>query len=216
MSIKSKLRGLTSIVVGAATLALSSPRIDADVSGNIKYIQTTQESNSLGSYPEANVFYGLPRGISGYTFLDLYNHDGGYFGRTSWTKDFRDTDELALKLEGNHINTPLSDIGFGARVNIPKLPESIYGNVSLMPFYFNKKGVVTKSLFQYYATTNLPYNLNLSSFGEWNLRNGQWEYGEVELAKDLGFFRAGYNCVLLNNSDAIPTLEHRASVIVDF
>ncbi len=219
MTIRSTLRGLAGIVaLGVAALALSPSKTNADVGGNIKYVQTSEESNSLGSYPEANVFYNLPKGISGYTFVDLYNHDGGYFGRTSLTKDFKGTDDLAIKVEGNHINAPLSDVGIGARLDIPNLPESVYADISLMPFYFDNNGnfIERKGLLQYFASTKLPLDLKLSSFGEWNLRTSNWEYGEMELARDLGPFSLGYNGVLLNDGDWIPTLEHRASVIVDF
>ena len=64
---------VTAGIIGLTTLILAN-KAEAGVSGNIKYIHTSDESRSSGSYLESNLFYGLPRGISGYSFVDLYYH----------------------------------------------------------------------------------------------------------------------------------------------
>ena len=213
------MKNLRSIVtVGMIGLATLIPIRDAkaDVSGNVKYIQTTEESNSSGSYPECNVFYELPRGINGYTFIDLYDHGDGYFGRTSLNR------ELGRKVRGNvefnHFNELFSNVGVGIKAQIPRLPKDAFATVNVMPFYVDRRGnrVKNKGLLQYFGSLTLPKDFTLSSFGEWDIARGKWEYGEVELTTDLGPFTAGYNGGLIGDGDATPNLEHRASLIVNF
>lgn len=206
---------VTAGMIGLATL-LHVKKAEANVSGNVKWIQTTEEAKSYGSYVESNVFYGLPKGVNGYTFVDLYN-DGGYFGRTSWNKEIGNG--ISGNVEVNHFDEPVSNIGVGLKAQVPKLPENAFATISLMPLYVDRKGnrVNNQALLQYFGILNLPKGFTLFSFGELDVARGEWLYGELELGKKLfGVIRGSYNPSLISDGDMIPDLEHRFAVTVDF
>ncbi|MDP3986912.1 MAG: hypothetical protein Q8P81_01660 [Nanoarchaeota archaeon] len=208
---------ITAGVMGLATLLPGRAESD-NLSGNVKYIQTSNESNSLGSYPETNVFYGLPRGMKGFTFMDLYTDGDGYFGKTSINKHL--THGVSAKAQAIHGgNNPVENIGLGASVVVPGLPERISASVTGLPVYLDLDGkrVNDKSRWSYFINTSLPRGFNVSSFGEWNVADSpKWTYGEIELTKQVGPVTIGYNIGLIDNDSAIPCLENRASVIASF
>src|SRR3989344_6976715 len=82
------------IGVAAATL-LPIKEAQADLKGNVRYIKTENERNSYGSYAEAQGAYSLPLEFKGFSFVDLYDHNGnkgeGYFGRTTLRREIKNS-----------------------------------------------------------------------------------------------------------------------------
>ena len=214
MKIQKVLRNIATAGIISLTALTLPNKAMAEVHGNIKYIKTTEESNSVGSYVEGNFFYELPGKINGYTFVDLYGKEHGYFGKTSLDKKI--VKDISGKTELNNFNEPASEIGFGVKYQIPGLPDNAFANVSLMPFYFDKgEKIEGKTLLQYFAVLNLPRGFELSSFGEWD-EEGNWTYGEIEFKKAIDPVGLSYNPALIGLENSTPDLEHRFAITIDF
>ncbi|MFH1174113.1 MAG: hypothetical protein V1725_03215 [archaeon] len=198
-----------------AGLALALPA-QADLHGNIKYLQAIEKKSTLCSYPETNLFYTAGK-IDGYTYLDVYNvdvySDGSYYGRTSLTREL--VPYLCAKVEGEHDSKPLTDAGVGVT------GKYAYGtgdaSMSLMPYYLGEHGHVGKKvLLQFTYDQRLPFGFAFSTFGEWNVKTKQWGYGEAELSRRFGMLGVGINAALLNKANLVPDKELRAVLSLNF
>jgi hypothetical protein len=213
---KKTLRNLTAGVMLGACSLIPMKNANAQLSGSIETIKSSKPKNS---YIRPCLFYDLPAGIKGFTFLEFYQKDKekdekSYFGRTKLTKEI--IKGLGLRLDAVHGSGCPVNYGLGLNVNIPT--KKVFTNFYLTPFFVNNKlkKIENKVLSGYFASTKLPFGLELNSFGEWNL-NGkdgvEWTYGEVNLEKKFkqGKFSVAYNPALKNKGGPIPKLEHRVT-----
>jgi hypothetical protein len=167
------------------------------------------------SYLRLNGSYSLPGKVSGYTFLELYGGDKGYFGKTSLTKNI--AGPLSATSEITHVNAPISQIGVGAKVAVP-MPQKAYCTVKLLPCWVDNTGkhVDNKVIAGYAIGTSLGKGWSIGSFGEMNIgaKGGpQWGYGEVSVTKSVTKdLSVSYNPALKFSGTAAPKLEHRISM----
>lgn len=205
--------GLVSATCGAVAQA------QGNVSGNVEYIQPTNTKNNKDAYARINAFYGFPRDVSGFTFLEMKK--GGYFGKTTLDRSIDSEGGLGARVIVEHLGEPVGDAGLGVTQRVPFMPEGAFANIGFMPVWFDKHGnkIENRALAQYFFTFNLPKEIVFSGFGDLNIASGngvQWEYGEIRLAKKIGNAFIAYNPSLTNNGDASPKLTHRISAGVNF
>lgn len=209
---KSLRKILTTGAIGLASLL--PMKAEAQVTGNVEYVQS--ETNQ-DSHIELKGFYGLPQGVRGFTFMEL--HKERYFGKTYLDKEI--SNGIGPRLMAVHGNEPISEIALGLTVEIPNLPKGAYAQVGLLPVWFGNEGKIVgdKAFVGYSFGFPLPLGLNLRGFGDWDVladNSPQWDYGELELSKSLDNFFVGYNPVLFNKGNAVPKLEHRVNIGVNF
>jgi len=216
MRIKKALRNLGKNLGLATAIGIASlipMKAEAGLAGNINYIYS---ENNKSSQVKTRAFYGLLFGARGFTYTNFYN-DGGYFGESFLGKAIKYG--IGPKVRIVHVNEPLTQLGTGMEASIPGLPGGISANVNLYPLWFDKNGkLVNKTIVGYSGNASLPHGVKLSSFGGWDVAGGnpKWIYGEIELGKKFGPVDVSYNPALIGDGDAIPTLEHRVAVGVDF
>jgi hypothetical protein len=199
------------VLVGFASGTVAS---DGVVSGDVGYIYSGEQE---GSYLETNLFYGLPWGVNGFTYVDLYNL-GGYFGETSLDKPM--WKGVGPKIHLQHVDEPFSNAGLGVSAVIPGLPEGIFLKVGLVPLWTNKYGSMKKTMAEYCFSVELPEKFVLSGFGNVDLvSKPTWGYGELEIARRIGKnVRIGYSASLCSkgHGKATPDLEHRIALRIGF
>jgi len=213
---KKTLRNLVAgVIIGAASL-LPMKRAEAQVKGSVEYIQSEVNDNS---YPRLNMFYSLPGKIGGFTFAEFYKANKGYFARTNLNRPI--TKSIGPRATMIHAGKPLSQIGLGVGATVPYMPKNVSANVGLLPVWMDNEGRIVKDKIeaQYFVNANLPLGFNVNSFGNLNVAaqgGPQWEYGEISAGRNIGPFRVSYNPALLNKGNAVPKLEHRVTISLDF
>ena len=210
------LRNLLGIGAMAASAAAASPeKVEAQVSGNVEYIQSER---SDGSQIKLRGFYGLPQDVRGFTFIEL--QEGGYFGKTYLDREV--SNGIGPRLMAVHGNEPLSETALGINAVVPYTPKNVFATVNVLPLWLGNEGkaVGDKAFVGYFFNVeNLPLGLELSGFGDWDVLaegGAQWDYGEINLKRGIGPFFVGYNPVLFNKGNAVPKLEHRVNIGVNF
>jgi hypothetical protein len=211
---------LKNLAVGAMAGAISllpMKNANAQLSGSMEAIKSFKPKQS---YVRPQLFYDLPADIKGFTFLEFYQDGNSYFGRTNLTKEI--TKGIGLRAEAIHGSGFPDNYGLGLDATISN--EKVFANLYLTPFFVNNKlkKIENKVLSGYFASMKLPFDLQLSSFGEWNL-NGkdgvEWTYGELNLEKKLNKnLSVSYNPALKNKGvgKVIPRLEHRITAKYTF
>lgn len=195
----------------ASLLPMKQTEAQGNVSGSVEYIQSMQKDGN--SYARLNGFYTLPKGISGFTFTELYKDGKGFYGETALDKEIKNG--LGIKLRAFHANEPLTKAGIGVTQSIPHLPKNAFAQVGFIPVWVGNKGktVGDNAVTQYFASVDLPHGFRVSSFAEWELlgKDGvQFGYGEINVDKKINSnLTIGYNPVLINKGNAVPRLEHR-------
>lgn len=208
-------KNLINLILAAIIGLASLSGVKASIKGNIRYIQSEENANS---YVEAKADYKLPGEIKGSTFIDFYKNKKGYFGKTSLEKEFGP--KVRVRAEAAHANEPFAQAGLGANVVVPYIPKEIFAKISFIPLWFDVNGrVKDKVIAGYSVKINLPKGFKLKSFGEWNVAASdgvKWNYGEIDLGRKFSFVNVSYNPALKEDGDAVPSVEHRASIGVDF
>jgi hypothetical protein len=214
---KKILRNITAGVILGVSSLLPMKNANAQISGSIDAVMSSKHKKS---YMRPCLSYELPGGIKGFSFLEFYKNANEkeakpYFGRTNLTKEI--VKGLGLRADATHGSGGLNTYGLGLNATIPN--KTVFANLYFVPFWRNGKlqKVENKTLAGYFAKTELPFGLELSSFGEWNLngKNGvEWTYGELNLEKKLNKnLSVSYNPALKNRGAGkpIPKLEHRVT-----
>lgn len=170
------------------------------LNGDLAYfVAEKAESGTPTSYPEINYSLKLPFSIKATGYMDFYDKNQGYFGKTIVEKGI--TDKLSLRAHTYQINEPFSNLGVGASFVLPT-PKGLFLKVSYIPFWINSRGeeIRNKQIVGLSASVDLPHDLSLWAFGEVNpvaVKGTQWSYGEIELAKTFGKrFSVGANIQL--------------------
>ena len=222
-----KMTGLIKKIALAGALGLASmlPAREAEaqgnVTGNVEYVRAKENSDS---YARANAFYELPFGVKGFTFMELYNSGKGYFGKTALDKEV--VEDGGFRLAPYHSSgKAFSQAGLGAYASVTDIPRT-FAKIHVLPIWFSddKELFGDKMTAGYFASINLPFGTTFEGFGEWDLvgpNASQWDYGEFSVLKKLSGkglenVSIAYNPALLNDGDAIPKMQHRATVRVDF
>lgn len=181
---KNKTRSIiASGLVGLAGLVETAA---GQTSGGITYFASREsKSPAPNSYVELDHSTQVSDTARVSGFLDLYEK-GGYFGKTSLDKTI--SKNSGLRAQAVHGNEYLSQVGVGVNYTLPT-PENTFAVVRYIPAWFDRNGnhVNNKQIVGYFASANLPKDLNLWSFGELNIgkRKPLWAYGEAELSKKL-------------------------------
>ncbi|MFH1506654.1 MAG: hypothetical protein ABIE94_06760 [archaeon] len=195
----------------AAVTILAATASSALADTNIGFIQSLEGGKD---YAKVSAPYPLPGGINGFSFLELYENHGGFFGKTVLDRPV--AGGVGPRVRGIHANEPLSSLGIGVSTQVPLLPDNISATVAYLPVWFNEDGVLEDvSLAEYLITAELPWGINLKSFGDWKLGvedAPQWGYGEIIVSIDFEPFTLSYAPALRNDGDAIPTIEHRVGI----
>lgn len=178
------LTGLSTTFGGLETKA-QTPQVNGDVT---YFVSRESKSDAQNSYAEVNYSAKLTDKVKVSGAMDFYRSDAGYFGKTSIDTSL--DKGLSLRLQGVHGNDPLTQVGAGVGYILPT-PNKTFAIVRYLPIFTDTDGkqVDNKQIVGYYASAQLPANLNLWSFGEVNVdgtKGPQWAYGEVELSKNLG------------------------------
>jgi len=209
---KKILRNITAGVILGASSLLPMKNANAQLNGSIEAVKSFKPKQS---YVRPQLFYDLPADIKGFTFMEFYQDGDSFFGRTRLTKEV--AKGIGLRSDIIHGTGFPNNYGLGLNVDMPK--NKILKNLYLTPFLVDNKlkKVENKVLAGYFASIKLPFDMQLSSFGEWNLngKNGvQWTYGELNLEKKLSDkLSVSYNPALKNRGAGkpIPRLEHRVT-----
>jgi len=209
---KKILKNLAVGTMAGAISLLPMKNANAQLNGSIEAIKSFKPKQS---YVRPCLFYDLPANIKGFTFLEFYQDGDSFFGRTKLTKEV--AKGIGLRGDIVHGSGFPNKYGLGLNVNIPN--KKVFTNFYLTPFFVNNKlkKIENKVLSGYFVNIELPLNMQLSSFGEWNLngKNGvEWTYGELNLEKKLNKnLSVSYNPALKNRGAGkpIPKLEHRVT-----
>ena len=200
------INNLRSKILGVG-LALLAPVAANAVNGSVNYIQP-EEGNS---FVKTEAFYKAPVGVNGFSFVNF--NKGGYFGKTDLRRPI--AYGIGPEVEGVHCNEPLSEVKAGVNVQIPKLPRNLFGNVRVLPVHADRNGTHRGNI-GYFVGANLPYEVQVKSFGDWNL-NGNWDYGEAFVGRKFGHINLGYNPSFTGSRNGIPEdITHRVSAGVSF
>lgn len=210
---------VTSTVIGLVTLFPIKNASGSD--GVLKYVHPTQNGVSdtyNEPYLEQNAFYNLPKGIKGFTWVQMYNK-GGFFGESNFEKEI--APNLNVKLQGQHSNNLLERVGFGLSYKLPFLPKDLSVKLTTHLAFFDTKGKrENEGEVSYSISTKLPHGVKAGSFGEVNLANkggAKWNYGEIYLKKALTpKIGIGYNGGLISDGNLTPNLQHRVSAEIKF
>jgi hypothetical protein len=210
-----KLKEIIASLAIAGLSVFSKPTIAGELNGDIGYVHSEEKDRS---YVEANVFYGLPARIRGFTFLDFYRGEGGYFGKTILDKSL--VKGLNLRGQVVHGNELYTQAGIGVSFDASGMPPKTFANLSLIPFWMSKDGesIENKSVLGYCVGADLPYDFSIKCFGDVNLDSEDgitWEYGELELSRKIGLNgMMGYSAALANDGagKSTPKLEHRIAI----
>ena len=206
------LRGIKrAVTIGALALASVMPARADGVTGNIRYISPITENGS--AYTEVAAAYQMPGKVSGFTVMDLFD-EGGYYGKTYLTKDVNKG--LQGKLQFVHANNKYTNAGIGLEKTVATKDKSL--TVGVYPIWHNKDGLMDdKSTLSYVASAKLPYDAQISSYGEFNLKNhGRWTFGELSLSRKFGPVEVSYNPALTGSSNGHNDLVQRVSAGVNF
>ncbi|USN45536.1 MAG: hypothetical protein H6502_00155 [Candidatus Woesearchaeota archaeon] len=169
-------------------------------------------------YFETNIFLekGLPFSMNGYTFMDFFRGNAGYYGETTLEKPLGESG-LSLKTQTVHANEFFTRQSFGLGYVVP-LPEAArtFLKVGVMPLTLNNDGSkTTQPLVDWYISHELGAGLTLSTFGDIE-DNGQWGYGEAELRGQWGGpVSVSINAALLNDGPRRPDIDVRVQLSYD-
>ena len=194
------------------------------LTSNQYYIRTSINVKLDCFSNESKLYYGSMSSFGGnffphheYTFVDFYNGEGGFVGKTSLNKPlWKGVGPRAQIVHGNRLFTRA---GFGIEAKIQKMPKNTYMKMRFMPLWIDENGKLAENrvVAGYSCGADLTRGFSLNSYGEMNLgaKNGStWSYGGIELAKTFGDLRLGYSVALNNKGDgkATPDLEHRIAL----
>ncbi len=207
---KKTLRNITAGVILGASSLLPMKNANAQLTGSIEAIKSFKPKQS---YVRPCLFYDLPANIKGFSFFEFYHNGNSYYGKTTLTKKV--TKGIKLQAQAVHGSGFCNNYNLGLSANIQN--EKVSANFYCAPLCVSNKlkKIENKVLAGYFASIKLPFDTQLSSFGEWNLngKNGVgWTYGEINLEKKLNKnLSVSYNPVLKNRGAGkpIPRLTHR-------
>jgi hypothetical protein len=206
------IKTVVSLVV-AGQISIASPGGSMAAGNSAKF---TQPMNGAGTYLEVSTSYNLPGSIKGSTTVDLCD-TGGFFGGTSLEKPV--SGGLNARLQMDHSNDLFTRAGMGARAVISST-KRIFAKVGATPVWSDGSGIVKNlSTLNYLVIISLPKGFSILNYGEWNLAaqgGPKWTYGEVNVTKQIGRVKVGYNPALLGDGDAMPSIQHMLSVEMEF
>ena len=154
----------------------------AQIKGNIEM------NTSKNSLVETNFFYRSDKlKTRGFTFMDYFFKNGGFFGKTILNTKLRKN--TSLETQVYHINEPITKSGVGASYKIPI--NNINAKIGILPFWIDKKGNPIKNNINanYFFKVKLPKDFSFMTFGQFtiNSKGGpRWGYGEIGLSKKFG------------------------------
>ena len=190
-----------SIALAAALgLSISSNNVHAQesLSGNIGVVRSEQSV-----YAEANAFYKPFSDVRGHTFMYLFDDNKGFFGKTTLSKEIGDV--ISLRSQAVHANDLVTKVGFGLEAKIPT-PDGLVAKVNYVPFW--KGSGAQDATTGYSIRAKLPKETYASGFGEVNLTHEKgvtWNYGELELGKNIGNTSFAYTMRLNSQGPGVAT-----------
>jgi len=196
-------KALTTILAGV----LAATTMTGTAQSSIERMQTTEKSTSR---IRPHLFYDLPFGVKGYTFIEFYDDGSSYYAKTGLTKKI--TDHLDARVDVIDISSATDQIGLGLEYKIPT-GEKTLAKVKAMPVYFGFDGKYVKSKavmgFYYHQKIHVPIlkDASVVAFGEIDLakKGGPtWSYGELHVQKSLKDYVLGIGADLKSDGDITP------------
>lgn len=190
----------------ASLLFLLGAKAEAQV--NDFYLKMINNFEQKQIIAEPTVDYNLPEDINGFTFIDLYK--GGFFGQTDLTKKI--VGNVNAKARTMHENEIHTKTGTGLNYDLID-NKKLYANVSLLPIWFNNKGIIDRKTIDFYAEYSPSDCFSVSAFGEieQTKEKTNWTYGEIDAGLNVGNFRFSYTPAISNELGKTK-YEHRASI----
>jgi hypothetical protein len=207
------LAGLTLLPQASVKADIADRLEEVKLSGNVAYfLGGHSDAGAQTTYPELNHSLTLPYNTKVSGFVDFYEKDAGYFGKTIVEKGL--IGKLNFRTHIESYKEPFTRVGFGLSYALPT-PKGTFAKLCYLPVFVDKEGekIDNKQVVGLALGAELPYDCSLLAFGEMNVaaKNGvQWAYGEVELAKRFGEekrFSVGLNLQLNNQGAGNPVPE---------
>lgn len=176
-------------------------------SGTVEAITSLETGDS---YLRPTISYQLPESVKGSSFHEFYE-DGTHFGKTTLEKGI--TDDQGIKIQAKYGSHMPTKTGAGFYTKIPS-PDDTFVKVSYIPLWLDLHGKKQDSqIFGYYVSVYLPLDMKLSSFGEIDIQQQKWTYGELGLEKKItDDLSISYQPSLTGDGDIIPKPEHRIDI----
>jgi len=166
--------------------------------------------NRRESFVRPNIFYKIG-GLDAYTFFEFYGNEE-YFGKTMVSRTWKGVGPTGELVVGSDTR---NRIGAGIKYS-PELPEYVSLSAKFLPVWLDTDGRENRMMLGYSGSLKLPWNFDVSTFGEMNLGgDAEWGYGEISAGRNFGNLRIAYN-TLLKNVDVnqgerkrlMPRVEH--------
>ncbi|MEK6933040.1 MAG: hypothetical protein AABW56_04590 [Nanoarchaeota archaeon] len=198
------------------TSLLLSPKAKSQVDGSIEGIKSFEPKQS---YMRPSTSYKLPLELEGFSFMEFYQ-DESYFGKTTLDKSIVGD----LGVTGQAIHGSGFDDKYGIGLSqVISTSEKAFLKVHVYPLWIDSKGKSVKdgTTLGYFGSLKLPFDLELSSFGDWKIgpKGLEWDYGEISLEKKLTDKLSASYIPALKSKDkggAIPRLEQRIGLKYQF
>lgn len=198
------------IMTGVLAGALAAATIAGKAQSNIELMQTADKTTSR---VRPNLFYKLPGGIKGYTFIEFYEDGKNYYAKTGLTKKIAGS--LDARADIIDMSFAKDQVGLGLEYKLPT-GEKTFAKVKAMPVYFGMDGkyIQSKAVLGYYFEQKVYVPLikdaKVVAFGEIDVaaKGGpKWSYGELHAQKSLDDFVLGIGVDLRSKGKLIPQPE---------
>lgn len=152
---------------------------------SIEYLQTDEASTSR---IRPNLYYDLPLGIEGFTFIEFYTDKSSeYYGETYLTKNV--IGMFGVRADIFHTSLFEDVIGFGIYADIVS-NDNLFFQLKYIPAYFEFRGIERWKRFGVLGyclawdfTANPLGRWQLNSFADFNIHAQELSYGEIYLDK---------------------------------
>lgn len=177
------------------------------------YSQSIEKHFSTNEFPNTvrvSKYKQFGKKLDNFSFVDFSKDD--YFARTRTKQKM--VGQLSARLETKHGNNFLDKASLGVNYNLQVVGADV--NTYVLPTWFNKEGFIDESTIAgvslskgfEYSLFGKDMKANMFAFGEYNIPNHQWNYGEIELytsGKESNL-ELGLGFKLTNNSHKMPKL----------
>lgn len=192
----------------ATALLIGANSLFAQNNNNIEAHITNGEGNPRA---RINLFNKLPGGIKNYTFADLKPES--YFVRNINNREL--VNGLSLRFDSKHSNKFTDHAGLGLQYKLPLKDWTV--NIASQPVWINTEGesLPLQTAFASIAKDwdvkgqKHEWNIQLRAFGEYNLNNNQWGYGEINtyIGTEKGVWKLGLGADLYNQGTSLPQVQ---------
>lgn len=175
----SKLKNILAGVALATVVALSGQTAKAQ--SNVEYIQNAKQETSR---IRPNLFYNLPGDVKAYTFIEFYNDGDNYFAKTTLNKSLGHGISARTEIKNSSFFKDYAKLGMTYSLPI----DGVSSSLKFLPFNVNTSGEFSSPMTVGYSVSKKWGPVSLSSFGEYDIANKTWGYGETYVGYNVGQF----------------------------